>query len=505
MKTKNKTSTPESKFETSRINKINFMLIWMINISLAGESLVVGQKNAFSIVCVLALSCLIGTAVFFIPIKTSAKGILICLVPFYTCCYLLYAMKGNQLIFLAFFGGVSMITLYFKSKMLVYYTAIINVSLIAIYIISPAALMGTNLVVSEFIQRLTIIDAVILVLYFLTKWGSELVDTSLLKEKNANELLGKLQTTMKQIEKSTEILNVSVSTCNENISIAKASSANITASVQEISKGAETEANTATNINSNTKEAINLVQETSEISNKLNSTIIKISSSVEEGLFEMKNMENQMNLIDTAVGSAYSIVGELGGDISKINEALNSIVAISTQTNLLSLNASIEAARAGEAGKGFAVVASEVQKLAESSSEIVKQISEVISDINKKTTETFEVVKKGTIAVKSGKDISLKVTDKLGEFSNSFHGINKDISNEHELVNKIHTAFLDIENKITEVANVSTESSASSEEIFAEMEQQNNRIDDIQKSIIEIDTLCEELKKYKLDRSDENE
>ncbi len=73
------------------------------------------------------------------------------------------------------------------------------------------------------------------------------------------------------------------------------------------------------------------------------------------------------------------------------------------------------------------------------------------------------------------------------------------------MVNKIYATFLCIENKINEVANVSTENSASSEEIFAEMEQQNNRIDDIQKSIVEIDNLCEELKKYNLDRSDKNE
>lgn len=76
--------------------------------------------------------------------------------------------------------------------------------------------------------------------------------------------------------------------------------------------------------------------------------------------------------------------------VNRINDLIGDIMSISTQTAMLSLNASIEAARAGDKGRGFSVVASEIRGLAGQTSEVVQNISAVVEEVNGATARMSE-------------------------------------------------------------------------------------------------------------------
>jgi twitching motility protein PilJ len=92
-------------------------------------------------------------------------------------------------------------------------------------------------------------------------------------------------------------------------------------------------------------------------------------------------------------------LAESAQDISKIVAAIS---AIASRTNLLALNASIEAARAGEAGRGFAIVADEVRQLADKAAKALKDIEQIVLQIQSETGSVMTAMDEGTQQVIEG-------------------------------------------------------------------------------------------------------
>lgn len=90
-----------------------------------------------------------------------------------------------------------------------------------------------------------------------------------------------------------------------------------------------------------------------------------------------------------SVNQTFDCIETLEKQMGNVSEILDTINAISEQTNLLALNAAIEAARAGEQGRGFAVVADEVRTLAQRSKQSTEDIRQLLSGIGQNAKDSF--------------------------------------------------------------------------------------------------------------------
>lgn len=132
--------------------------------------------------------------------------------------------------------------------------------------------------------------------------------------------------------------------------------------------------------------------------------------------------------------------------VDAISNAAHLIDEISSQTNLLSLNASIEAARAGESGRGFAVVADEISNLASQSSKAVEEIRNVVNDLIANAEKSVEIMNEINVSVDQ-QDITL--TNTKQSFQNLYERLNNCVTS----VESVDTMTNSIEGQRSNVTN----------------------------------------------------
>ena len=195
---------------------------------------------------------------------------------------------------------------------------------------------------------------------------------------------------MKQLKGSSEDMEKSVLTITDRIAASNDSASNVSAATEEMAASMEEISATLGQLSNGSTNILNEIQ--------------AMDSSVQEGVGLVQDIKGraarmQQNTIEgkektsktiQQIRKALEEALEDSRSAQKINEMTQDILKITSQTNLLSLNASIEAARAGEAGRGFAVVAGEIRGLADSSA----QAASNIQNISTLVTEAVEKLAK---------------------------------------------------------------------------------------------------------------
>ena len=485
----------EDSYNVTRVHKVNIaitvlivMLISIQSVIIQGVSrgLVIGLEGSVAVILVIIN--------YFLPIKRYTKGLLFALLPGIVIVVLFYLDGFGLNKHYILLTTVAMAALYFKREIILIYGGIMDLLLITIYALRPANLIGSGAGLNQFVSILIVFNSAAAVLYFLTKWGRDLVNEACIKEAQANELLNKLQNTFVNIEDSASLLSNNAQMVAANVEALTDESQNINITMQEMASAIQEDASSIYSVNETMVESLKSVQESQHISKGIADMSVKMSEEVDNGWRKVEQVNHQIRIISDAIMTAAVTVSELKSSMEQVNNLLEGIKQIADQTNLLALNAAIESARAGEHGKGFAVVADEVRKLAEQSGKIVNDINLVTNSLFEKSTEAYEKVSQGEEATVEGKKLVDEISTYFNSMKETFNTTDFEINREMKQIDSITAKFTDTQKQIENMASVSEESAASVEEVLATLENQNSKIITINNSIKEINDMCQRLK-----------
>jgi len=345
------------------------------------------------------------------------------------------------------------------------------------------------------------LNASLAILYFLTKWASELLHSVMLKEEESSKLLDKINITMKTTQHVSSVLNDNLQKFDKNIKSSKETNDGITSAVHEIAKGIQEHAGSLNTINIKMSDITSMFESTKQISDDISTLSGEMLKKVENGTEKVQDVNNQMSTVNQAIVTVSDTVNELLVNIDDINKFLNGINQIAAQTNLLALNAAIEAARAGEQGKGFSVVAEEVRKLAEQSAVTVKDISKITEIITNRINIAVKEVSHGVDAIDKGNELIGNVSSYFYELKDVYEKENDKLNEEYTIIDNLNINFFKIYEEIEQIASISEENAAATEEIAASIENQNSDMANIIINVQEIGSLGNDLNKLVTDNT----
>lgn len=295
-----------------------------------------------------------------------------------------------------------------------------------------------------------------------------------------------------QLDNNMESLNVLASASSKGAN-------QIRQAIDELSKTAVSLAENVQSVNTSMMEMGNNVT-------AIHSETVTLNENSDKMDHANRNASESMNLVLTSSHTSSAIIEEMIVQVKATNEAIASISKavelisdITSQTNLLSLNASIEAARAGQAGRGFAVVATEIKQLADQSSQGAAAIKNIADDILEKSNKSVELTERmRVLAEKEQADIGSAKTgfDTLSQIIEANVATAGTIAEKTKNLEELKQTII---NNITELSAISEENAASNEEVTANVSSIAESIDRISEDtgmIKKVSADLEEQMKY---------
>ena len=277
-----------------------------------------------------------------------------------------------------------------------------------------------------------------------------------------DKMQNSMRSMMKTVADESSIISEMLTTVNNNMYTLNQSIEEISSTTEELSAGTEETAASSEEMNATSLEVEKAIESIASKAQEGAATVSKVNLISEK--IKMSAISSKQEALDLYSKSKTNLQSaiEQTKAVEQIHELSNTILDITTKTNLLSLNAAIEAARAGESGKGFAVVADEIRKLAEESKTSVSRIQEVthqvLTIVNTLSSSSMEIMDFIDQKVLNDYEDLVQTSERYNDLSKVINDIVTEFSStSEELLASIHNMV----HAITQISTSANEKSNS--------------------------------------------
>ena len=312
--------------------------------------------------------------------------------------------------------------------------------------------------------------------------GNIEADFSVVKESNdeigliiekMKELTQSLGSIVGKIRNSSDTMSSNSYELNDTSSQTLAANNEISKAVEDVAEGSTGMAASISKINENLLEMSNETKDINASVDEIKTQTVAVQDSSKIMNDKIKSMQDSSHKMDEGISAISKRIETVNTTVDKVSNIVSVIEEISSETNLLSLNASIEAARAGDAGKGFAVVAQEIRVLSDNTNTELENIKQIISSLVEECR--YCVQASGTIVEDNAKQKE-EIKAVLDEFGSLDEQIQKTAEKADE-IEELVTAMIELNDDITKSSNsltdVSAANAAATEEMNANIEELN--------------------------------
>ena len=355
------------------------------------------------------------------------------------------------------------------------YAIKINVGVIAenIIIVILGATKGGFGYEDKYTGIIQIIIAVMVAVYSIIT-SVVLNATSQQKLINVTEAKDKTQELLDNVSRISNETKVGIDEMNVMLDELNASAKHNRDNMEQVSHG----------INDTTDAVQNQLCQTEEIQTKVNivdDVATAIADNMDNTLTVLENGKRDIEVLVEQVEVSVKNGTEVASKLSALDEyikEMNSIVelisGITSQTSLLSLNASIEAARAGEAGRGFSVVATEISSMATQTQNATDHITKLINNVAAAINEVVSVIYNMIDGINEEKQSTVNTAESFKSIHDNTISVQQNVKKLTLDVKELKEANLVIVESIQRISAVSEEVSANASET---MESEENNVE----------------------------